>query len=260
MAASSVTNFLFAVESPRSYALMRIGLATVWLWEFFGKWPFAVELYSVAGNVTRFPGFPEITLSASNTVMLHSLMLVSLVAVLIGWWTRLNLALSGFLVLGFAFQDAISTLTKYTAISTHLLILLAFTQSGAVWSVDAWFRRRHTSAVPLSPVWPRRLMQLLVCSVYWGAAITKIRLPDFATGDLLEFSLLDDAYGGTYFGHWIATHPQLLIVGSLLTVVYEVLFPVLIWIPCMRRVMLCCGVLFHCVPLGDNAPRDLLGP
>ncbi len=245
MAASSVTRFLFAVESPRPRALMRIGLAAVLLWEFGWKWPFTVELYSAAGNVTAFPGFPEIVLSASTTVMLHALMLVSLVAVLIGWWTRINLILSATLVLGFAFQDAISTLTKYTVIGSHLLILLALTQSGAAWSVDAWLRRRYSSAVPLSPVWPRRLMQLLVCSVYWGAAVTKIRLPSFATGDLLEFSLLDDAYGGTYLGHWLATHPEWLIVGSLLTVFYEVLFPVLVWIPRMRRVMLCCGILFH---------------
>lgn len=245
MAASSVTGFLFAVESPRPRAVMRIGLAAVLLWEFARKWPFTVELYSSAGNVTAFPGFPEIVLSASTAVMLHTFILMSLAAVMFGWWTRLNLIVSAVLMLGFAFQDAISTLTKYTVIGSHLLILLAFTQSGAVWSVDAWLRRRSTSAIPLSPVWPRRLMQLLVCGVYWGAAVTKIRLPSFATGDLLEFSLLDDAYGGTYLGHWLATHSEWLIVGSLLTVFYEVLFPVLVWIPRMRRVMLCCGVLFH---------------
>ncbi|WP_166820367.1 HTTM domain-containing protein [Thalassoroseus pseudoceratinae] len=245
MAASSVTGFLFAVESPRPRALMRIGLAAVLLWEFSRKWPATIELYSVAGNVRAFPGFPEITLFASTTVVLHTLLLVSLVAVAVGWWTRFNLILSATLVLGFVFQDAISTLTKYNAIAIHLFVFLAFTQSGAVWSVDAWLRRRWLSAVPLSPVWPRRLMQLLVCGVYWGAAITKIRLPDFATGDLLEFSLLDDAYGGTYLGHWLAVHPTWLMIGSLLTVFYEVMFPVLVWIPQLRRVMLCCGIWFH---------------
>jgi hypothetical protein len=126
-----------------------------------------------------------------------------------------------------------------------LLLLMTFAQPGGVWALDVFGRPWLKQAVPLNPRWPAMLVRLLVASIYLGAAITKIRLPDFATGDLLEFSLLDDAYGGRWLGMWLATQPELLIVCSYGTIAFELLFPVLVWIPNFRRPMLCLAAAFH---------------
>lgn len=240
--------FLFAPESPRPWALMRIVLAATLLWEVLPRWPYAVELYSSAGF--SYPAFPSAwfqpeSLCPLATLILHSTLVGVLVMLLAGWLSRLSSFVAFCLIGWFALLDAAGTMTKYTAISLHLLLLMTFAQPGAVWSIDVIGRRRCNRAIPLNSRWPGILARLLVASIYLGAAITKIRLPDFATGDLLEFSLLDDAYGGRWLGMWLATKPQLLILGSFATIGFELLFPALVWVPRLRRTMLCLAAAFH---------------
>lgn len=243
-----MTAFLFAPESPRPWALMRVLLAAALLWETAARWPYCIELYSSAGQV--FPAFPSgefqpFPLNPLATLVLQSALVAMLVLLLLGWFSRICAVVAAILIGWIALLDAAGTLTKYTAISLHLLLLMSFAQPGGVWSIDAWRRRRQGRAVPLPSAWPRRLIGMLVASIYLGAAVTKIRLPDFATGDLLEFSLLDDAYGGRGIGLWLATKPKLLVLSSYAVIAFELLFPVLIWVPRLRRVMLICGALFH---------------
>ncbi len=252
----------FAPESPRPWVLMRILLAAVMLWDAFARWPFAVELYSTAGfpvPVFLSAKFQAVPLPPLPTVILYSSLLVFLLMLLAGWHSRLcSLAVFG-LAGWFALLDAAGTMTKYTAICLHLLLMMSFAQPGAVWSADAWIRRRRGQAVPLSPVWPRLLIRLLVASIYLGAAVTKIRLPEFATGDLLEFSLLDDAYGGRWLGQWLATKPNLLILCSFGTIGFELLFPALIWVPKLRRPMLFLAAGFH-LTLGAMMHLEIFTP
>ena len=243
-----MTAFLFAPESPRPWALMRILLAAALLWDAATRWPCCVELYSSAGHV--FPAFPSSGLEPSAldplaTLVLYSVLVVSLALLLIGWHSRLCALLAFVLIGWFSLLDAAGTLTKYTAISLHLLLLMSFAQPGGAWSIDAWRRSRRGRGVLLAPKWPRRLLGILVASIYLGAAITKIRLPDFATGDLLEFSLLDDAFGGRGIGLWLVTKPKLLVLASYAVIAMELLFPVLIWIPQLRRIMLALAIGFH---------------
>lgn len=243
-----MNSFLFAPESPRPWALMRIVLASALLWDVIPRWPHAVELYSTEGFLFpafRSAWFQSVPLGPLPTVILHSSLVVVLVMLLFGWHSRLCSLLAFGLIGWFALLDAAGTLTKYTAISLHLLVFMSFAQPGAVWAIDAWGRPRLNHAIPLNSRWPGMMVRLLVASIYLGAAITKIRLPDFATGDLLEFSLLDDAYGGRWPGLWLATKSRLLIVCSFATIWFELLFPALVWIPRLRRPMLCLAVAFH---------------
>ena len=238
----------FAPESPRPWAMMRIVLAAALLWDAAGRWPFAVELYSTAGF--PFPAFPSavfqpVPLGAWPTVLLYSALVTALGLSLIGWHSRLC-AFVGFGLMGwFALLDSAATLNKYNVLGLHLLLLMSLARPGGAWSLDAWLRSRAGMATPLAPAWTRWLVRLLVCSVYLGAAVTKIRLPDFATGDLLEFSLLDDAFGGRWLGLWLATKPKLLILASFATILFELLFPALIWVPRLRRPVLAVAFLFH---------------
>lgn len=225
---------------------MRILLAGSLLWHFAWRWPFAVEIYSSAGDV--FPasfasGAAELALPPMPTVLLYTLFLFALASLLLGWMTRTSAAIAGLLLVWFSVLDGVSTVTKYTAIAAHLLFLLTVAKSGDAWSLGQFIRRN--GRVRFTSAWPRRLAQLLVCSIYAGAAVTKLRLPEYFSGDLLEFSLLDDAYGGRYLGHWLAIHPTWLIVASYLVLVFEMFFPVLIWIPRIRPWMLLLAVLFH---------------
>jgi hypothetical protein len=143
--------------------------------------------------------------------------------------------------------DQAGTFKKYSVIGLHLMLLLSFTRCGGEWSVDALLARGRKHYSRLSLAWPRRLIQGLVIAVYLGGAMTKIRLPDFANGDLLMFSLLDDQWGGGYVGHWLSTRPNLLILASIGTVCFEIAFPLLIWDSRLRRPMLVLAVVFHLI-------------
>ena len=80
------------------------------------------------------------------------------------------------------------------------------------------YRHRYDN---LSATWPRFLLRVMVSAIYLGAVVTKLRLPDFANGDLLMFSLLDDRWGGGRLGMWLATQPRLLVLASFATILFE---------------------------------------
>lgn len=237
---------LFEREDPRPAALMRVGLGIVLLWDALLHWPYVVELYSTDGMpMPFFPGtrFEPIALDATCTVLLYSLLLFALFAVAAGWRTRMSLVLAFGLFAWFGLLDMAGTFKKFSVIALHLLALLAFTQSQAVWSVDAWFRGARSG--PVSPKWPRLLMRVLLTAVYLGAAVTKLRMREFFNGDVLMFSLLDERWGGNWLGMWLATRPKLLILLSFGTILLEFSAAILLWIPATRRTMLLLAALFH---------------
>ncbi|MBW3539518.1 MAG: HTTM domain-containing protein [Planctomycetes bacterium] len=243
-----MNRFFFAPESPRLLAIVRIAAGAALLYDAARHWPHAVELYSRAG--LPMPAFPDAgpvppipSMTMANVA--QTLLLYVLAATMIGWWTRTSAALS-FVLLGWlSLLDLPATLTKSTMIGLHALLLMSVSGAGRAWSLDSALDPQRRRRTLLAAAWPRRLMQVLVCSIYWGAAVTKIRLADFATGDLLEFSLLSDAWGGTRFGLWLSTQRPLVVAVSIATVWFELFFPVLIWFRRTRRWALAAAVVFH---------------
>jgi HTTM domain len=269
-----VTPSLFARESPRPAALMRIGLGLVLLWDAAGRWGHVVELYSADGlPLPLFPGtaFEPPALPAMWATVLYALLLYSLAGVVLGWQTRASLLLAFVLSTWLGLLDAAGTFKKYSVIGQHLLVLLVFTQSHVVWSVDAWFRRKPPeprdslkslgsgTCIPLSACWPRFLARVMISSVYLGAVVTKLRLPDFANGDVLMFSLLDERWGGGRFGMWLATQPALLVLASFSTILFEMAAALLLWIPQTRRTMLVLAIGFH-VSIGITLHVEIFSP
>ncbi|MSR56294.1 MAG: hypothetical protein EXS05_01295 [Planctomycetaceae bacterium] len=264
-----MTSFWFAPEGPRRLALMRIGLGLVMLCEMVPRWRSAIELYSTLEP--PMPMFADRSLDtrpvdrATSTIAqqrnigsfrlpipspiiaigMHTLLLFALLGVVLGWQTRTSLI--GFTVL-FAWLgllDGAATFAKQSVIALHLGVLLACSGCGRAWSFDALSENRPAALCHLSPAWPRRLMQVLVCAIYFGAAITKLKNPSYLSGDLLGFSLLDDHWGGGRLGLWLSTQPRALLLLSLATLLFELLFPVLIWVSRLRWPLLAAAAAFH---------------
>ncbi|MBX3438578.1 MAG: HTTM domain-containing protein [Planctomycetaceae bacterium] len=248
--------FFFAEEVPYGMALVRITLPLVLLIDVLPRWWFARELFSIDGapaplwvNYGNAPLIPE--LSGATAVALYTLLIACLLTACVGWMTRTSLAVACVLYAGFGLLDAVGTLTKYTVIASHVLFLLAFSQCGAIWSVDAWLRRQNnnprvgTSSAPKSPVWPTRLLQLLIGLIYLGAAFTKMHTPAYFSGDQLAFWMLADMNFHNRVGQYLSMYPPFLTVTAYLTIVWEVLFVYLIWSPLWRLPALALGVVFH---------------
>ncbi|HEX6986282.1 MAG TPA: HTTM domain-containing protein, partial [Planctomycetaceae bacterium] len=242
-----VRAFFFAEEVPYGLAFVRILLPLVLFVDMVRRWPFVRELYSADGATAplwftyglRSP-LPE--LPGAAAVALFTLLLVALVATSAGWMTRVSSAIAAALYFYFTTLDSVATITKYTVIASHVLLLLALSNCGAVLSLDAL---RRPVAGPRFPVWPRRLVQILIGVVYFGAAMTKIHTPAYFNGDQMMFWMLTHVNGQHPLGETLANYPAALAAGAYAAVVWEIMFIFLAWRGVGRLAMLAAGVAFH---------------
>jgi hypothetical protein len=243
----SVRDFFFAEEVPYGLAAVRIVLPLVLLADLLRRWPFARELFSADGATAPLwitYGFrsPLPELPGAVAVGLFTLLLAALVASSLGWMTRVSLTIATVLYFYFTTLDAIGTITKYTVIACHVLLLLSFSHCGAVCSLDAL---RRPIAGPRFPVWPRRLIQIFIGVVYLGAAMTKMHTPSYFNGDQMLWWMLTHVNGRHPIGEYLAYFPVILTIGAYAAVLWEVMFLFLAWRGWSRALMLLIGVGFH---------------
>ncbi len=247
-------DFFYAEHSPYGLALVRMFLPTAAMIPMVQRFPHVRELFSSEG--TPQPLFelfgqqsPLPLLPPPVAAAMYGLMMFGMLCAILGWKTRLSFCVAVPLYFYFNLLDSVGTMTKYSVIASHLLLLLTLSNCGAVWSVDALLRRREqgpTAANPMMfPIWPARLMQLLFCFVYFGAAITKIQTESFFTGEQMRYWMLSNWNYANPIGEQMALWTPLLLLGAYVTVIWEIVFAFLVWRPGVRVLMLCIGIFFH---------------
>lgn len=250
--------FFYSQEIPYGMALVRMVLVIAVMMAMVPRWSRARELYSADGAPAPLaltygvPGFlPE--LPGSAVVAMHSVLVFALVTSLIGWRTRLSLWIVTILYTYLNMHDSLSTMTKYSVIATHGLLMLSLSQCGAVWSVDAWLARANRQVLglppqilpPAFPSWPRRLTQIFIGVVYFGAALTKIHTPAFFSGEQLQTWMITDYNIPTPLGHYLSQFPSILVIMGYISIVWEMLFLFVSWSGVGRVIMIALGVMFH---------------
>ncbi len=252
---SSLSRFFFASEVPFGMATMRIVLPFVCSIPMWMRFPRVRELFTTDGAPTQlFELFGEgavlPVLPPGIAVPLYGMLLLTLFMAMIGFRTRLSLCIAVPLYAYFNLLDAVGTMTKYSVIATHLLLLLAVSNAGAIWSVDAILKRRSepdglNTVPPRYPVWPARLVQLLFCYLYFGAAITKIQTEAFFSGEQMRYWMLSNWNYENPVGEAMAMWSPLLLIGAYAAVVWEMLFAFLVFQKRSRLIMLGFGAMFH---------------
>jgi hypothetical protein len=159
-------------------------------------------------------------------------------------------------------QDTLGSLNKSTAIASHILLLLCFSECGSIWSVDSWLARcRAKSSGQLDelnqprafPVWPRRLMQIVICFTYLGTAVTKLQTPLYFSGVQLQTWMITTYHSPRLLGPLLVMYPTVVIFFSYVAFAWEATFFALCWRSKARPVVLGIGVIFHittCLILG----------
>ncbi|MFM8479334.1 MAG: HTTM domain-containing protein [Planctomycetaceae bacterium] len=246
--------FFYAEQSPYGLALVRMLLPAVALIPMFRRFPRVRELFSSDGAPQQLAelfghgaALPELPPALASG--LYGLMLFALVSAIFGFRTRIALLTGTPLYIYFNLLDAVGTMTKYTVIASHVLLILSISPCGAVWSVDAllkrWREGRAAAIPPTFPVWPARLIQMLFAFVYFGAAITKVQTTAFFSGEQMRYWMFSDWNYPNPLGELVAMSPAILLASGYLTVVWEVSFPFLAWRPIGRFYALGFGVVFH---------------
>ncbi len=254
-----LNQFFFAEEIPYGLALMRMLLPMVLLQGVLARWRHCEELFSTNGvtiSLWENFGWPNILLPLPPfwSACLYSILVLTLVTSLIGWHTRFSLVTVLVLHTYFACNDVATSMTKFTVISTHMLLLLSVSGCSRIWSVDSWLEgqrdpgRAQMSERPawaLAPVWPQRLLVFMVGITYLGAAITKLHMPEFITGDAISYWIMSNPNFRHSIGEWMTQYPGLLTISGHFTVLWEVLFIFLCWRGFSRKVMFGLGMFFH---------------
>ncbi len=256
---SQCEQFFFRKEIPFGMAASRIAISFLMLIVMGRSWRHVRELYSADGAPAPladnfgFYNFLPI-LPATWAVALYTLMLLLLFTLMIGWKTRISAV--GVLVLFtyFTLQDSLSTMTKYSVLSTHIFFLLSISACGEVWSVDRYLKLkrrgvpqplRFLSNAPKSEIWPQRLLQMFIGIVYLGAAITKMHTAPYFTGEQLRFWLLTNVNHSNPVGEAMSVFPAIFVVFAYIAIIWEVLFLFIVWHRVGRWAMLGTGIVFH---------------
>ena len=95
------------------------------------------------------------------------------------------------------------------------------------------------------PAVSRRLLQLFVAAVYFGAATTKVHIPAYFTGLQLQTWMITEYNVPNFLGSHFAMYPSLLVVMGDVAICWEILFIFLAWRGIGRITMIGLGVLFH---------------
>jgi Vitamin K-dependent gamma-carboxylase len=261
---AQLREFFYAEEVPYGLALLRISISIAVLFAMLPRWPYARELYSSDGAPVpvwavygHAPLFPEP--SGEVAVAIHSVLLLAAFTACLGLCTRFSMIV---MTAGYVFLnslDSLGTMNKYSVIASHLVFLLCFSQCGAVWSLDSWLRRSRLrrQGVPAEiadaplrfAAWPRRLVQLFVGAVYIGAAVTKVKIPAYFTGEQLQTWMITSYNVPNPIGNYFAPYPALLTIFGLVCLVWECAFMFLAWRGFARIAMLVIGTTFHIMTL-----------
>lgn len=133
-----------------------------------------------------------------------------------------------------------------------LCLYLAIGPSGACLSVDSWWRRRRAAAAGKNLPRPQsssarvalRMIQLHMCVIYFWAGVSKLKGDSWYTGEAMWQVMANQEYQ-TLDLTWLAHLPWVPYLVSHVTVLWEIMFCVLVWVPKLRPLMLLMGACMH---------------
>jgi Vitamin K-dependent gamma-carboxylase len=192
-----------------------------------------------------------------NAYLLLGIYLGALAMLAVGLFTRLSTVVCWALCLTF-YRRLDWMMNGGDAVARMGLFYLIFAPSGAVWSLDALWRRARTGKEPsrMVPPWSLRLMQIQVCLVYLFTALNRLN-DDFTSlyaeewsnchwlnGEAVYWALNDVSltrfpYAWLPIPLWIC---RLLSWGSMF---FELGFTFLVLFRWTRPWILIMGILFH---------------
>jgi len=122
--------------------------------------------------------------------------------------------------------------------------MLALLPTGSAWSLDA--RRRPPSGPAPEALWPLRLLELQVSFVMLSAALWKLLGSDWTRGTALHYvTRLRGFWGNLPVPAGFTESETLLAAATYVTLALELLLPVAIWVPRLRRTALVVAIGFH---------------
>jgi hypothetical protein len=120
-----------------------------------------------------YPTFSLLWLYPSDimTKILFCFFVLTAICLLLGFHTRINAVISWFLLISFQNRN-LECMTPGDNMLTIIGFLLIFSPAGKMFSLDSWLDKKrgikNEKSILCEP-WTQRLIQLLICTIYWQA-------------------------------------------------------------------------------------------
>lgn len=176
----------------------------------------------------------------------HAVFVLLLILMTVGLVGRLLSLVAVFLHLAFMFRN-FGVAFGADQVATFFLLYLALTQSHGRLSVRDWWRKRQNkpSLEPdlLTSVF-YRMIQIQLCLIYIYSGMEKLKGQAWWDGTAI-WTVLANPQMVIGDWSWMRHFPLAIVFATFSTVLFEVYFPVLVWIKPLRKYFLLAGVLFH---------------
>ena len=186
----------------------------------------------------------------SELITVHLLGLAVLVLFMAGLWTRVTTVLA--LVVFLSDVNRAPVLTSLTEpIAAMVILYLCLAPCGRYYSIDAWFRRRKKSdpRLPEPPVESLSTMTTIATRLIQVHLVLFVAMMGLSklSGDVWWIGtgmwwLLSREESRLADLTWLHRMPLLLDAWTHLVVLFELAFPILIWAPLARPLLLALGV------------------
>lgn len=197
--------------------------------------------------LTLFPGVKALW-------MMNGIFLVSLLFLALGLMTRFSAILAFVLHLSFLHRNPGSVYGADTVAVFFLayFCLADFRERSEIQRLQKTDHQQDIRSIIGSVAY--RLCQIQLCIIYTYAGLHKLKGVHWWNGEAV-WAVLANSQMARWDFSWVSHYPLLFILPTYATLIFEVYFPVLVWVPALRKPLLFYGVLLHLgIGLAMNIP------
>jgi len=245
--------FFFGPADPRAYALVRITFAMTALVSLIDLWPHRHEYFASTGMVPldgvrqatagKFYGsvFYYVQSETGVTAVLIGAA-IALVALGVGWWTRVAAAVVFVWHLSYCHR-AFPILHGWDAVLRSYSLLILVSPSGRVWSLDR-VRRPHPGDRADVPAYGLYLMQWQLFTLYFLTVWLKVPDMFWRSGQVLAYFSMSQ-YSRNPNSLFLVRHEWISALGTYVSLAAEASIPWLLWSRRMRFLGMATGFGLH---------------
>ncbi len=192
--------------------------------------------------------FPQ---TAGAALAMNIGLIICLTLLLVGFLPRVS-ALIGFILHVGLIQRNYAIAYGADFITTFMFFSLIFIQSDRRFSLSAWLRSKNGRPIreksgTIEQIFSSafvRIMQIQLCLIYMYTGLEKMKGSSWWDGSAI-WAVIGNQQIMFIDASWIRNVPLLLAAMTFTTLLFEIYFTPLVWIPALRKWILGLGILMH---------------